>query len=126
MAIEITEQEYKGNRFEINHGYSIGIVYPSLTGFGATFVDTGLLRGYGYVRGGATGHFGPRAKGAGYATLRAALAGGNLYEIAAAAKRLPSVRLTVTNSYAGNPNMGGFCVSRKGCLLFVAAYLGEA
>lgn len=126
MAIEITTQEYKGNLFEINHEYLGGAVHPSLTGFGRTFVGIGFLRGYGYVRGGATGHFGPRVKGAGYEALRATLANGNLYEIAAAARRLPSVTFTVTDSYAGNPNMGGFRVSRKGCLLFVAAYLGRA
>lgn len=106
---------YNGMRFDDN----------ALTGFGRSFVKTGFLRGYGYVNGGTTGYFGKKAKGNAYADLREALKSGDLAKIVTIAKKLPSVEVRIETNYPGNCNYG-FKVSRNGCLLFVAPYIGKA
>jgi len=84
-----------------------------LTGFGKTFTSGGALRGYGYVRGGMTGYLpGTKAKPSpALDSLRAAVASGDLAAVRAAAKRLPSVR--ITQDRAG----GVVTVSRHGAQL---------
>ncbi len=99
--------------------YTGGTTGEALTGFGQEFVETGKLRGYGYVCGGKTGKFGKAVGGGAYELLRKSLRDGDLDGIVAAAKRLPtvSVRIDLNTSH---PNNGGFQVSRKGCSLFHA------
>jgi len=117
---------YNGMEFDSDRHYSTGETHKgNLTGFGEQFIKTGVLQGYGYVKGGATGRFGKKASGGAYETLRAALASGDLNEIVKAAQKLPTVIVRIDTSRPGNANYG-FKVSRKGCVLFEAPYLGKA
>ncbi len=117
------EKIYDNKRFDSSLKYSGGQVHDCLTPFGEKFVKDGFLQGYGYIDGGKTGHFGRKAKGPSYEVLREALKTGDLNKIAAAAKKLPSVSLRIDTSRPGNPNYG-FTLSRQGCVLYKATYLG--
>lgn len=116
---------YNNLKFDDKCRYSTGEVHDCLTGFGKQFVETGFLRGYGYVDGGKTGFFGKKAAGGAYVKLREALRRKDLFAIVEAAKKLPTVSVRIDITRPGNANYG-FKVSRQGCLLFVAPYLGKA
>ena len=81
-------------------------------GFAERFVETGYLRGYGYVRGGVNGYISPRVKlTTRWENFRSALASLIVKDIVAAAKRLPSLSV----NRARNGCISGY--SYKGCSL---------
>lgn len=90
-----------------------------LTGFGSRFVETGILRGYGYVYRGTTGYTTPAVKlSPKWEAFRAALASQDSAAILQAAKPLPSVSTGLRWSYGGGEKV--LSVSYKGALLFTA------
>ena len=111
-------QIFRGKKIG-NPQYSDGTTGDALTGFGKTFVKSGELHGYGYVKAGTTGRFGKKVSGGAYENLRKALENSDIEGMILASKRLPTVTVTI-DLLISHPNRGGIRVSRKGCLLFEA------
>ena len=91
----------------------------SLTGFGQKFIETGVLRGYGYVRGGVTGYTSPKVKMTDtWMRLKDAMADLDANAVIEIAAKLPSLSVTIQpHPRAGHRDLR---VSYKGAMLLQA------